>query len=155
MFERFTDRARLVVVRAQEEARALDHDHVGPEHLLLGLTHESIGGVAGKTLESLGIGLDTVRQRVEEVIGRGGQAPSGHLPFTPAAKQVLRLSLEEAVGLGHHYIGTEHILLGLSREGDGVAAQALTELGVDLDRARQEVTRLLDEYQRRQEQQTE
>lgn len=148
MFERFTDRARLVVVRAQEEARTLDHDHVGPEHLLLGLVHESIGGVAGKALESLGIGLEAVRHRVEAVIGRGEEAPSGHVPFTPQAKEVLRLSLDEAVQLGHHYVGTEHILLGVIRGGDGVAARALTGLGADLDGTREQVIRLLDEYRR-------
>jgi ATP-dependent Clp protease ATP-binding subunit ClpC len=148
MFERFTDRARRVVVRAQEEARTLDHNYIGSEHLLLGLTHESIGGMAAKTLESLGIGLDTVRQRVEEVIGRGSQAPSGHIPFTPEAKKALEGSLREAVQLHHQYIGTEHILLGLIRGGDSVAGRVLAELGADLDRARQEILRLLDEYQR-------
>jgi ATP-dependent Clp protease ATP-binding subunit ClpC len=146
MFERFTDRARMVVVRAQEEARMLDHDHIGPEHLLLGLIRG--GGVAPKALESLGIGLETVRHRVEEVIGRGEQAPSGHIPFTPQAKEVLRLALQEAQDLGHHYIGTEHILLGLISEGDGVAAQVLTELGADVERARERVVQILDEYRR-------
>jgi ATP-dependent Clp protease ATP-binding subunit ClpC len=146
MFERFSDRARRVVVRAQAEAKALGHDYVGAEHILLGLTHESIGGVAAGTLKSLGIGLEAVRQRVEETAGRGEQAPSGHIPFTPQAKKVLQLSLDEAVQLGHNYIGTEHILLGLLREGDGVAAQVLTGLGADLDRAREQVIRLLDGY---------
>jgi ATP-dependent Clp protease ATP-binding subunit ClpC len=155
MFERFTDRARRVVVQAQEEAKALDQHYVGSEHLLLGLTHESIGGLAGKTLESLGIGLDAVRQRVKEVIGRGSQAPSGHIPFTPEAKKALEMSLREAVHLGHQYIGTEHLLLGLIREGDSVAGRVLAELGADLDRSRQEVVRLLDEYQRGQRNQTE
>jgi ATP-dependent Clp protease ATP-binding subunit ClpC len=148
MFERFTDRARLVVVQAQEEARTLDHNYVGPEHLLLGLTHESIGGAGAGALESLGIGLEAVRQRVEEVIGRGEQAPSGHIPFTPQAKEVLKLALDEAVQLGHSYLGTEHILLGLIREGDSVAAHVLTGLGADLDGAREQVIRLLDEYRR-------
>jgi ATP-dependent Clp protease ATP-binding subunit ClpC len=151
MFERFTDRARRVVVQAQEEARALDHSYIGSEHLLLSLTHESIGGVAAKTLESLGLGLETVRQRVEAVVGRGEQAPSGqsgHIPFTPEAKEVLQESLREAVGLGHRYIGTEHILLGLIREGDGVAAQVLTALGADLDGARAQVIRILDQHHR-------
>jgi ATP-dependent Clp protease ATP-binding subunit ClpC len=148
MFERFTDRARLVVVRAQEETRMLDHDHVGTEHLLLGLTHETIGGTAAKVLESLGIGLEAARQRVTEVIGRGEQAPSGHIPFTPQAKNVLQLALQESRGLGHDYIGTEHILLGLIREREGVAAQVLSELGADLDGAREQVIRLLDEYRR-------
>jgi ATP-dependent Clp protease ATP-binding subunit ClpC len=148
MFERFTDRARLVVVRAQEEARRLDHDYVGTEHLLLGLIHESVGGMAARALESLGIGLETVRQRVEEVTDRGEQAPSGRILFTPQAKKVLELALLESIQLGHHYIGTEHILLGLIREGDGVAAQVLSGLGADLDGAREQVIRLLDEYQR-------
>ena len=150
MFERFTDRARRIVVRAQEEARMLDHDHIGTEHLLLGLTHETIGGVAAKVLESLGIGLEAVRQRVTEVIGRGEQAPSGHIPFTPQAKKVLELALQESRGIvtGRHYIGTEHILLGLIAEREGVAAQVLSELGADLDGAREQVIRLLDEYRR-------
>jgi ATP-dependent Clp protease ATP-binding subunit ClpC len=148
MFERFTDRARLVVVRAQEEARRLDHDYVGTEHLLLGLIHESVGGMAARALESLGIGLETVRQRVEEVTDRGEQAPSGRILFTPQAKKVLELALLESIQLGHHYIGTEHILLGLIREGDGVAAQVLSGLGADLDGAREQVIRLLDEYRR-------
>jgi ATP-dependent Clp protease ATP-binding subunit ClpC len=154
MFERFTDRARLVVVQAQKEARRLDHDHVGTEHLLLGLVHESIGGVAARTLESLGIGLGAVRQRVEEVIGRGEQAPSGHIPFTPRAKKLLELALRESRALGHNYIGTEHILLGLIGEGDGVAAQVLSELGADLEGARAQVIRLLDEYRRKHGHQT-
>jgi len=148
MFERFTDRARLVVVRAQEEARLLDHGYVGPEHVLLGLIHESVGGVAARVLESLGIGLETVRQRVTEAIGRGKQAPSGRIPFTPQSKKLLELALGESRALGHNYIGTEHILLGLIRQGDGVAAQVLSGLGADLDRAREQVVRLLDEYRR-------
>jgi ATP-dependent Clp protease ATP-binding subunit ClpC len=148
MFERFTDRARRVVVQAQEEARTLDHNYVGPEHLLLGLTHEGIGGVGPKALESLGISLEAVRQRVEEVTGRGEQAPSGHIPFTPQAKEVLKLALDEAVQLGHSYVGTEHVLLGLIREGDSVAAQALIGLGADLNGAREQVIRLLDQYRR-------
>jgi ATP-dependent Clp protease ATP-binding subunit ClpC len=147
MFERFTDRARRVVVQAQEEARTLDHDHVGPEHILLGLIHEG-AGLAAKVLESLGIGLDAVRQRVEEVIGRGEQAPSGRIPFTDEAKELLGLALRESAELGHHYIGTEHILLGLIRQGEGVAAQVLTELGADLDGAREQVIQLLDRYRR-------
>jgi len=150
MFEQFTDRARKVVVQAQEEARRLDHDHIGPEHILLALIHDGIGGVAAKALESLGISLQSIRQRVEEVIGRGEQAPSGHIPFTPPAKEILRLALEESGALGHHYIGTEHLLLGLIRRGDDVAARVLSELGADLDGAREQVIRLLDEYRRRQ-----
>ena len=122
MFERFTDRARRVVVLAQEEARMLNHDYIGTEHILLGLIHEG-EGVAAKALESLGISLEAVRQQVEEIIGQGQQAPSGHIPFTPRAKKVLELSLREALQLGHNYIGTEHILLGLIREGEGVAAR--------------------------------
>ncbi len=131
MFERFTDRARRVVVLAQEEARLLNHNYIGTEHILLGLIHEG-EGVAAKALESLGISLEAVRAQVEEIIGHGGQAPSGHIPFTPRAKKVLELSLREALQLGHNYIGTEHILLGLIREGEGVAAQVLVKLGADL-----------------------
>jgi ATP-dependent Clp protease ATP-binding subunit ClpC len=148
MFERFTDRARRVVVKAQEEARRLDHDHIRPEHILLGLIDDEIGGVAAKALESLGISLQSVRDRVEEIIGRGEQAPSGHIPFTPEAKGILSLSLKESVALDHHYIGTEHILLGLIRQGDAVAAGVLSELGADLDGTREQVIRLLDEYRR-------
>jgi ATP-dependent Clp protease ATP-binding subunit ClpC len=142
MFERFTDRARRTVVLAQEEARLLQHNYIGTEHLLLGLIHEG-EGVAAKALESLGIGLAAVRQQVEEIIGRGQQAPSGHIPFTPRAKKVLELALREAIQLGHNYIGTEHILLGLIREGDGVAAQVLVRLGADLNRTRQRVIEVL------------
>jgi ATP-dependent Clp protease ATP-binding subunit ClpA len=142
MFERFTDRARRVVVLAQEEARMLNHNYIGTEHLLLGLIRES-EGVAAKALESLGISLDAVRQQVEEIIGQGQQAPSGHIPFTKRAKKALELSLRESVQLGHDYIGTEHILLGLLREGDGVAAQMLVKLGADLNRVRQQVIQLL------------
>jgi hypothetical protein len=142
MFKRFTDRARQVVVLAQDEARRLDHNYIGTEHILLGLIREG-DGVAARALESLGIGLDIVRQQVEEIIGRGQQAPSGHIPFTPRAKKVLELSLREAQQLGHDYIGTEHILLGLVREGDGVAAQVLVKRGADLNRVRQQVIQLL------------
>jgi ATP-dependent Clp protease ATP-binding subunit ClpC len=141
MFERFTDRARRVVVLAQEEARMLMHDYVGTEHILLGLSHEG-EGVAAKALESLGISLEAVRQQVEEIIGQGQQARSGHIPFTARAKKVLDLSLREALQLGHNYIGTEHILLALVREGDGVAAQALVRLGADLNRVRRQVIQL-------------
>ena len=142
MFERFTDRARRVVVLAQEEARMLNHNYIGTEHILLGLIHEG-EGVAAKALESLGISLEAVRQQVEEIIGQGQQAPSGHIPFTPRSKKVLDLSLRESLQLGHNYIGTEHILLGLIREGEGVAAQVLVRLGADLMRVRQQVIRLL------------
>ncbi|MGN6404695.1 ATP-dependent Clp protease ATP-binding subunit [Sinomonas sp.] len=146
MFERFTDRARRVVVLAQEEARMLNHNYIGTEHILLGLIHEG-EGVAAKALESLGISLDGVREQVQEIIGQGQQAPSGHIPFTPRAKKVLELSLREALQLGHNYIGTEHILLGLIREGEGVAAQVLVKLGADLNRVRQQVIQLLSGYQ--------
>ena len=146
MFERFSERARRVVVLAQEEARMLNHNYIGTEHILLGLIHEGDGGAA-RSLESLGISLDAVRQQVEEIIGRGQQAPSGHIPFTPRAKKVLELSLREALQLGHGYIGTEHILLGLLREGDGAAAQVLVTLGADLNRVRQQVIQLLHGYQ--------
>ena len=146
MFERFTDRARRVVVLAQEEARMLNHNYIGTEHILLGLIHEG-EGVAAKALESLGISLEAVRSQVEEIIGQGQQAPSGHIPFTPRAKKVLELSLREALQLGHNYIGTEHILLGLIREGEGVAAQVLVKLGADLNRVRQQVIQLLAGYQ--------
>ena len=146
MFERFTDRARRVVVLAQEEARMLNHNYIGTEHILLGLIHEG-EGVAAKGLESLGISLEGVRAQVEEIIGQGQQAPSGHIPFTPRAKKVLELSLREALQLGHNYIGTEHILLGLIREGEGVAAQVLVKLGADLNKVRQQVIQLLSGYQ--------
>jgi hypothetical protein len=142
MFERFTERARRVVVLAQEEARMLDHNWIGTEHILLGLIREG-EGVAAKTLESLDISLDAVRQKVEEIIGRGQQPPSGHIPFTPRTKKVLELALRESQQLGHNYIGTEHILLGLIREGDGAAAQVLVTLGADLNRVRQQAIQLL------------
>ena len=142
MFQRFTDRARRVVVLAQEEASGLDHNYIGTEHILLGLIREG-EGVAANALKSLGISLDPVRQQVEEIIGRGQEAPQGHVPFTPRAKKVLELSLRESKHLGHDYIGTEHILLGLIREGDGVAAQVLVRLGADLNRVRQQVIQLL------------
>jgi ATP-dependent Clp protease ATP-binding subunit ClpC len=145
MFERFTDRARRVVVLAQEEARMLNHNYIGTEHILLGLIHEG-EGVAAKALESLSISLEAVRQQVEEIIGQGQAAPTGHIPFTPRAKKVLELSLREALQLGHNYIGTEHILLGLIREGEGVAAQVLQKLGADLNRVRQTVIQLLSGY---------
>ena len=148
MFERFSDRARRVVVAAQEEARALGHDYLGTEHLLLGLIHEG-GGVAAKALEGLGIGADGLRERVVGIVGTGQHTMAAHIPFTPEAKQVLRLSLREALRFGHNYIGTEHVLLGLIQEQDGVAAQVLADAGADLQRVRAEVVRLLAEYQRR------
>ena len=146
MFERFTDRARRVVVLAQEEAKMLNHNYIGTEHILLGLIHEG-EGVAAKALEELGISLDAVREQVQDIIGQGQQQPTGHIPFTPRAKKVLELSLREALQLGHSYIGTEHILLGLIREGEGVAAQVLVKLGADLNRVRQQVIQLLSGYQ--------
>jgi ATP-dependent Clp protease ATP-binding subunit ClpA len=146
MFERFTDRARRVMLLAEEEARRLNHDHVGTEHILLGLVLEG-EGVAARALESLGISLQAVREEVEESIGRGQQAPPGRIPYTPRAKKTLELSLREALHLGHHYIGTEHILLGVIREGEGPAAQALVNLGGDLNRVRQQVIQVLHGYQ--------
>jgi Clp amino terminal domain, pathogenicity island component len=145
MFERFTDRARRVVVLAQEEAVGLNHNYIGTEHILLGLIRER-EGVAAKALESLGISLEAVRAQVEEIIGQGQSAPTEHIPFTPRAKKVLELSLREALQLSHNYIGTEHILLGLIREGEGVAAQVLVKLGADLPRVRQQVIQLLSGY---------
>jgi len=144
MFERFTDRARNVVVLAQQEARLLKHNYIGTEHILLGLARES-DGLAAKALDALGIGLEAVREQVMEIIGQGQKSPSGHIPFTPRAKKVLELSLREALQLGHNYIGTEHILLGLIREGEGVAAQVLVKLGGDLKTVRQQVNQLLTE----------
>ncbi|HEY4606265.1 MAG TPA: Clp protease N-terminal domain-containing protein, partial [Acidimicrobiia bacterium] len=142
MFERFTDRARRVVVLAQEEARLLNHNYIGTEHILLGLLNEG-EGIAAQALESLDIDLASVREEVVKIIGQGQQSPSGHIPFTPRAKKVLELSLREALQLGHNYIGTEHILLGLIREGEGVAAQVLQQLGAELQKVRQTVIQLL------------
>ncbi len=146
MFEKFTDKARRVVVLAQEEAKMLNHNYIGTEHILLGLIHEG-EGVAAKALEALGINLDAVREQVQEIIGQGQTPPTGHIPFTPRAKKVLELSLREALQLGHSYIGTEHLLLGLIREGEGVAAQVLTKLGADSNRVRQQVVELLSGFQ--------
>src|SRR5215207_7400984 len=145
MFERFTDRARRVVVLAQEEARLLNHNYIGTEHILLGLISEG-EGVAARTLAQLGISAEAVRSRVESIIGEGGGAPSGHIPFTPRSKKVLELSLREALQLGHNYIGTEHILLGLIREGEGVGAQVLVNVGADLSAVRHEVVQQLSGY---------
>jgi ATP-dependent Clp protease ATP-binding subunit ClpC len=143
MFERFTDTARRVIVLAQDEARSLDHDYVGTEHILLALAEEGTG-VGSKVLEAMRITMDSVREKVEEITGRGQVPPrKGHIPFTPAAKKVLELSLREALQLGHTYIGTEHILLGLVREGEGVAGQVLVGLGADLSRTRQLVVEIL------------
>ena len=146
MFEKFTDKARRVVVLAQEEAKLLNHNYIGTEHILLGLIHEG-EGVAAKSLEALGINLESVREQVQEIIGQGQQAPTGHIPFTSRAKKVLELSLREALQLGHSYIGTEHLLLGLIREGEGVAAQVLTKLGADTNKVRQQVIQLLSGFQ--------
>ena len=131
---------------AQEEAKLLNHNYIGTEHILLGLIHEG-EGVAAKALEALGINLEQVREQVQDIIGQGQQSPSGHIPFTPRAKKVLELSLREALQLGHSYIGTEHLLLGLIREGEGVAAQVLTKLGADTNKVRQQVIQLLSGYQ--------
>jgi ATP-dependent Clp protease ATP-binding subunit ClpC len=148
LFERFTDRARRVLVLAQEEARLLNHSFIGTEHILLGLIHEG-EGLAAKALESLNISLEAVREEVEKTIGQAGTAPTGSPPFTPRAKKVLELSLREALQLGHNYIGTEHMLLGLVREGEGVAAQVLMSLGADLPKVRQQVIQQLSGYQGR------
>jgi len=142
MFERFTDRARRVIVLAQEESRLLNHDFIGTEHVLLGLVEEG-EGVAAQALGALGIRLEAVRAEVEEIVGRGDSTPSGHIPFTPRAKKVLELSLREALQFGHNYIGTEHLLLGLIREGEGVAATVLVTLGADLGSVRQQVVQIL------------
>ena len=146
MFERFTDRARRVIVLAQDEAKMLNHNYIGTEHILLGLIHEG-EGVAAKALEQMGISLEAVREQVEEIIGHGQNPPTGHIPFTPRAKKVLELSLREALQMNHSYIGTEHILLGLIREGEGIAAQVLIKLGADLNRVRTTVLALLSGYQ--------
>jgi ATP-dependent Clp protease ATP-binding subunit ClpA len=142
MFERFSDPARRAVVLAQEEARRLNHNYIGTEHLLLGLAHEG-QGVAATALVSLGIPLEAIRAQVKAIIGQGQRAPTGHIPFTPRSKKVLELALREALQLGHNYVGTEHLLLGLVREGEGVAAQVLVRLGGDLSRVRQQVFRVL------------
>jgi ATP-dependent Clp protease ATP-binding subunit ClpC len=148
MFERFTDRARRVVVQAQGEARALGHDYIGTEHLLLGLISEG-GGVGAKALESLGVSAAELRAGVAEMVAAGQQSSTGHIPFTPQAKQVLRLALGEALRLEHNYVGTEHLLLALISERDDVAGRVLAAAGADLGRARAEVVRLLAEYQQR------
>jgi ATP-dependent Clp protease ATP-binding subunit ClpC len=145
VFERFTDRARRVVVLAQSEARLLNHNYIGTEHILLGLLHEG-EGLAAQALEKLDVPLEKVRQQVEEIIGKGLEPPTGHIPFTPRAKKVLELALREALQLGHNYIGTEHLLLGLIREGDGVGAQVLQKMGAELNRVRVAVVDLLSGY---------
>jgi ATP-dependent Clp protease ATP-binding subunit ClpC len=144
MFERFTDRARRVVVLAQEEARLLKHNYIGTEHLLLGLMREE-QGLAAQILATQGLGLDVVQQKVSATVGPGESAPSGHIPFTRRAKKVMELALREALLLSHDYIGTEHILLGLIAEGNGVAISVLTDLGVDPDQVRSDVIRALPE----------
>jgi ATP-dependent Clp protease ATP-binding subunit ClpC len=149
LFDKFTDRARRVIVLAQDEARMLNQNYIGTEHLLLGLIHEG-EGVAAKALEQLGLSLDVVRKQVEDMIGNGQNAPAGHIPFTPRAKKVLEFSMRESLQLGHAYIGTEHILLGLIREGEGVAAQVLIKLGADLNRVRSTVLQLLSGYNEKQ-----
>src|SRR6266511_2428979 len=141
MFERFTDRARRSVVLAQEEARLLNHNYIGTEHILLGVIHEG-EGVAGQAMESLGVSLEAVRTQIGTYVGPGETAPSGHIPFTPRAKKVLELSLREALQLGDSFIGTEHILLGLIREGEGLATKALVALGFDLAEVRRRVLEL-------------
>jgi len=146
MFERFTERARRVVVLAQEEARMLNHNYIGTEHILLALIQEG-EGVAAKALRSLGVSLEEVRSDVKDIVGQGATAPVGHVPFTPRAKKVMELSLRESLQLHHNYIGTEHILLGLVREGEGVAAQVLQKRGATLDQVRRQVVEMLAGYQ--------
>jgi ATP-dependent Clp protease ATP-binding subunit ClpA len=141
MFERFTERSRRVVVLAQEEARMLEHNYIGTEHLLLGLIHEG-DSIAAQAIESTGLTLDVARAHVEALIGRGDSAPSGHIPFTPRAKKVLELALREALALKKSYIGPEHILLGLIREGDGIGAQILERLAAPLALLRAQVIEL-------------
>jgi ATP-dependent Clp protease ATP-binding subunit ClpA len=154
MFERFTDAARRVVVLAQEEARVLNHNYIGTEHILLALLREG-DGVAARALGSLGITEEAARQQVEEITGRGEPGPQrGHIPFTPRGKKILQLSLREAIALGHAYIGTEHILLGLLREDDGVAVRVLNGLGVEPNRVRQQVIQLVSARRVQQEPET-
>lgn len=148
MFERFTDRARRVIVLSQEQARELNHNYIGTEHLLLGLIHEGEGVAAQSLCQTLDqylipAMLEDARSRVEKLVGKGEQAPSGHIPFTPRAKKIMEYALREALQLGHNYIGTEHLLLALLREGEGVGAKVLVELGTDLDSVRQVVFRFL------------
>jgi ATP-dependent Clp protease ATP-binding subunit ClpC len=142
MFERFTDSSRAVLTVAQEEARLLNHEFIGTEHLLLGLLHQG-DSIGGEALAALGIELEPARHEVTVIVGTGSKVPKGSPPFTPRAKKVLELSLREALQLGHKYIGTEHILLGLTREGEGAAVQVLVKLGVDLEAVRQRVIGLI------------
>ncbi|MDY5143111.1 ATP-dependent Clp protease ATP-binding subunit, partial [Actinotignum timonense] len=146
MFERFTDRARRVIVLAQEEARNLKHNYLGTEHILLGLIREG-EGVAAKALEALGVTLESVRTQVIDIIGEGQEPPSGHIPFTPRAKKVIEFAMREGLQMGHSYIGTEHLLLGLTREADGVAAQVLVKLGADMPTVRNQVSQLISGFQ--------
>jgi ATP-dependent Clp protease ATP-binding subunit ClpC len=142
VFERFTERAKQVVVLAQDEARLLKHNYIGTEHILLGLLREE-EGLAARVLESLDITLEEVRAQVQRVVGQGNEVATGQIPFTPRAKKVLQLSLKEALAMNHNYIGTEHILLGLARENDGVAARILLDLGADAERVREAVIEML------------
>jgi len=148
LFERFTERARQVVVLAQDEARALKHNYIGTEHILLGLLREE-EGLAARVLESLDITVEEVRAQVARIVGQGDEVTSGQIPFTPRAKKVLQLALREALSLGHNYIGTEHILLGLVREDEGVAARILLDFDADAEKIRSEVLRVLSEPQPR------
>ncbi|MGH3140485.1 MAG: Clp protease N-terminal domain-containing protein, partial [Gaiellales bacterium] len=143
MFERFTERARQVVVLAQDEARTLKHNYIGTEHILLGLLREE-EGLAARVLDTLDITVEEVRAQVARIVGQGDEVTTGQIPFTPRAKKVLELALREALSLGHNYIGTEHILLGLLREGEGVAARVLKSLDVDIERCRSEILAELD-----------
>ena len=142
MFERFTERARQVVVLAQEEARTLKHNYIGTEHILLGLLREE-EGLAARVLESLDITVERVRAQVVRIVGSGEEVTSGQIPFTPRAKKVLELALREALSLGHNYIGTEHVLLGMVRENEGVATRIMLDFGADAERIRNEVIRML------------
>jgi len=142
VFERFTERARQVVVLAQEEARALKHNYIGTEHLLLGLLREE-EGLAARVLESLNVSIEEIRAQVARIVGMGDEVTAGQIPFTPRAKKVLELGLREALSLSHNYIGTEHLLLGLVREGEGVAMRILLDFDVDAEKVRNEVIRML------------
>jgi ATP-dependent Clp protease ATP-binding subunit ClpC len=150
VFERFTERARQVVVLAQDEARALKHNYIGTEHILLGLLREE-EGLAARVLESLDITVEEVRAQVARIVGQGDEVTTGQIPFTPRAKKVLELALREALSLGHNYIGTEHILLGLVRENEGVAARILLDFDADADKIRNEIIRMLSGPGRRQQ----
>ena len=150
LFERFTERARQVVVLAQDEARALKHNYIGTEHILLGLLREE-EGLAARVLETLDITVEEVRAQVARIVGQGDEVTTGQIPFTPRAKKVLELALREALSLGHNYIGTEHILLGLVRENEGVAARILLDFDADAEKIRNEIIRMLSGPGRRQQ----